>query len=161
MSSVSSDAGCAGRNQVPNRLAVLLNIYNYIYKYMYVFVYIYIYNMYGNYQPRLDIRTRSCSDEDQRTYFRGHRCYYLSSASTIWSSWVSLWHIVMYMYDYISLCETSALGYCTMCGLYVYVSLVITSHYFASVALSVSVGVCLHGLSLVGHAGLRDLSGHD
>ena len=31
----------------------------------------------------------------------------------------------------------------------------------ASVALSVSVGVCLHGLSLVGHAGLRDLSGHD
>ena len=49
-----------------------------------------------------------------------------------------------------------------MCGLYDYVlSVRITSHYFASVALSVSVGVCLHGLSLVGHAGLRDLSGHD
>ena len=48
-----------------------------------------------------------------------------------------------------------------MYGLYVYVLLVITSHYVASVALSVSVGVCLHGLSLVGHAGLRDLSGHD
>ena len=40
----------------------------------------------------------------------------------------------------------------------------ITSHYFASVALSVSVGVCVcvcMYLSLVGHAGLRDLSGHD
>ena len=39
-----------------------------------------------------------------------------------------------------------------------YVLLVITSHYFASVALSV--GVCMY-LGLVGHAGLRDLSGHD
>ena len=49
-----------------------------------------------------------------------------------------------------------------MCGLYAYVLLDITSHYFASVALSVSVGVgvCMY-LSLVGHAGLRDLSGHD
>ena len=38
----------------------------------------------------------------------------------------------------------------------------IISHYFASVALSVSVGVgvCMY-LSLVGHAGLLDLSGHD
>ena len=40
----------------------------------------------------------------------------------------------------------------------------ITSHYFASVALSVSVsvgvGVCMY-MCLVGHAGLRDLSGHD
>ena len=59
----------------------------------------------------------------------------------------------MYMYDYISSCGTYALGYCTMCGLYAYVLLGITSHYFASVALSVSVGVCLHGLSLAYEAG--------
>ncbi|KAL4568118.1 hypothetical protein LXL04_023719 [Taraxacum kok-saghyz] len=32
--------------------------------------------------------------------------------------------------------DVYALGYCTLCGLYVYVLLVITSHYFASVALS-------------------------
>ena len=142
----------------PQYCWIYITIYISISMFLYTFIYI---TCYGNYQLRLDICTRSCSDEDRMTYFRGHHCYHLSSASTIWSRWVSLWHIVMYMYDYISLCETSALGYCTMCGLYVYVSLVITSHYFASVALSVSVGVCLHGLSLVGHAGLRDLSGHD
>ena len=46
------------------------------------------------------------------------------------------------------------LGCSTLCGLHVYVlSVRVTSHYFASVALSVSVGVCLHGLSLAYEAG--------
>ena len=54
------------------------------------------------------------------------------------------------------------LGYCTLCGLYAYVLLDITSHYFASVALSVSVGVCVHvPESSQDGAGLRDLSGWD
>ena len=59
MPSVSSDVGCVGRNQVPNRPAVLLKIYNYIYISISMFLYTFIYiTCHGNYQPRLDIRTR-------------------------------------------------------------------------------------------------------
>ena len=53
------------------------------------------------------------------------------------------------------------LGCCTLCGLHVYALPVrVTSHYFASVALSVRGWVgAWHGL--VDGAGLRDLSGWD
>ncbi|KAL4562353.1 hypothetical protein LXL04_034555 [Taraxacum kok-saghyz] len=52
----------------------------------------------------------------------GEPRHYYFSAETFGPRWVSLRHI--------------ALGYCTLCGLYAYVLLVITSHYLAFVALS-------------------------